>query len=52
LRNTINPAIAHGVSKHVGSVERGRLAGLALWTPAFFGVKPGLIVKGSVSPPR
>jgi urease subunit alpha len=37
---TINPAIAHGVSKHIGSVEKGKLADLVLWSPAFFGVKP------------
>ena len=37
---TINPAIAHGVSNHIGSVEKGKLADLVLWTPAFFGVKP------------
>jgi urease subunit alpha len=43
---TINPAIAHGVSKHIGSVEKGKLADLVLWTPAFFGVKPDLVVKG------
>jgi urease subunit alpha len=43
---TINPAIAHGVSAHVGSVEKGKLADLVVWTPAFFGVKPDLIVKG------
>ena len=43
---TINPAIAHGVSKHIGSVEAGKLADLVLWTPAFFGVKPDLIIKG------
>ena len=42
---TINPAIAHGVSKHVGSVEIGKLADLVLWTPAFFGVKPDLVIK-------
>jgi urease subunit alpha len=42
---TINPAIAHGVSKHVGSVEVGKLADLVLWTPAFFGVKPDLVIK-------
>src|SRR6202011_6070116 len=42
----INPAIAHGVSKHIGSVEKGKLADLVLWTPAFFGVKPDLIIKG------
>src|SRR6202453_1554230 len=44
----INPAIAHGVSKHIGSVEKGKLADLVLWTPAFFGVKPDLVIKGGV----
>jgi urease subunit alpha len=43
---TINPAIAHGVSKHIGSVEKGKLADLVVWSPAFFGVKPDLIIKG------
>ena len=43
---TINPAIAHGVSRHIGSIEPGKLADLVLWTPAFFGVKPDLIIKG------
>jgi urease subunit alpha len=43
---TINPAIAHGVSKHIGSVEPGKLADLVLWSPAFFGVKPDVIIKG------
>src|SRR5208282_4763233 len=43
---TINPAIAHGVSKLIGSVEKGKLADLVLWSPAFFGVKPDLVVKG------
>lgn len=43
---TINPAIAHGVSKHIGSVEPGKLADLVVWTPAFFGVKPDLVIKG------
>jgi urease subunit alpha len=43
---TINPAIAHGVSKHIGSIEKGKLADLVLWTPAFFGVKPDMIIKG------
>jgi urease subunit alpha len=42
---TINPAIAHGLSKHVGSVEVGKFADLVLWTPAFFGVKPDLVLK-------
>ena len=45
---TINPAIAHGVSKHIGSIEKGKLADLVLWTPAFFGVKPDLIIKGGM----
>ena len=45
---TINPAIAHGVAKHVGSVEAGKLADLVLWTPAFFGVKPDFVLKGGV----
>jgi urease subunit alpha len=43
---TINPAIAHGVSKHIGSVEKGKLADLVLWAPAFFGVKPEVVIKG------
>ncbi len=43
---TINPAIAHGMSKHIGSIETGKLADLVLWSPAFFGVKPDLIIKG------
>ncbi|HLC41860.1 MAG TPA: urease subunit alpha [Methylomirabilota bacterium] len=43
---TINPAIAHGIAHEVGSVEVGKLADLVLWKPAFFGVKPELIVKG------
>ncbi len=42
---TINPAIAHGLSKHIGSVEVGKLADLVLWEPKFFGVKPALILK-------
>ncbi len=45
---TINPAIAHGVSKHIGSIEVGKLADLVLWTPAFFGVKPDIVVKGGM----
>ncbi|MDE2365041.1 MAG: urease subunit alpha [Hyphomicrobiales bacterium] len=45
---TINPAIAHGVSDHIGSVEKGKLADLVLWSPAFFGVKPDLIIKGGM----
>jgi len=45
---TINPAIAHGVSHVVGSIEPGKLADLVLWKPAFFGVKPSLILKGGM----
>ncbi|MDO6572023.1 MULTISPECIES: urease subunit alpha [unclassified Gilvimarinus] len=43
---TINPAIAHGISHEVGSIEVGKLADLVLWKPAFFGSKPSLIIKG------
>ena len=43
---TINPAIAHGFSSYVGSIEVGKVADLCLWQPAFFGVKPDLIIKG------
>ncbi|MCP1623380.1 urease subunit alpha [Pseudomonas nitroreducens] len=43
---TINPAITHGVAHEVGSIEAGKLADLVLWRPAFFGVKPSLILKG------
>ncbi|MFQ1699583.1 urease subunit alpha [Loktanella agnita] len=43
---TINPAIAHGISSHVGSVEEGKRADLVLWNPAFFGVKPEMILMG------
>ena len=43
---TINPAIAHGISDQVGSIEVGKMADLVIWHPAFFGVKPQLIVKG------
>jgi urease subunit alpha len=47
---TINPAIAQGISAHVGSVEPGKLADLVLWSPAFFGVKPDMILKcGSIA---
>jgi len=45
---TINPAIAHGVSKLIGSIEKGKLADLVVWSPAFFGVKPDCIVKGGM----
>jgi urease subunit alpha len=43
---TINPAIAHGIATEVGSIEVGKLADLVLWKPAFFGVKPELVIKG------
>jgi urease subunit alpha len=43
---TINPAIAHGISKHVGSVETGKRADLVMWSPAFFGVKPDMVLIG------
>ena len=45
---TINPAIAHGIADYVGSIEIGKRADLALWSPAFFGVKPDLIVVGGL----
>lgn len=45
---TINPAISHGIAHEVGSVEVGKLADLVLWPPAFFGVKPSLIIKGGM----
>jgi len=45
---TINPAITHGIAHEVGSVEVGKLADLVLWRPAFFGVKPALIIKGGM----
>ncbi|WP_017300489.1 urease subunit alpha [Nodosilinea nodulosa] len=43
---TINPAITHGIADHVGSIEAGKLADICLWKPAFFGVKPELVIKG------
>ncbi|MFL0800417.1 MAG: urease subunit alpha [Agarilytica sp.] len=43
---TINPAIAHGIASEVGSIEVGKLADLVLWKPAFFGIKPSMILKG------
>jgi urease subunit alpha len=43
---TINPAITHGVSREIGSVETGKFADLVLWSPAFFGVKPDMVLKG------
>ena len=45
---TINPAIAHGMADHIGSVEPGKLADLVIWSPAFFGVKPDLVLKGGM----
>ncbi len=45
---TINPAITNGISKYVGSVEAGKLADLVLWKPAFFGIKPDIIIKGGM----
>ena len=45
---TINPAITHGISDYVGSVEVGKLADLVIWNPAFFGVKPDIIIKGGM----
>src|SRR3989454_1624054 len=43
---TINPALAHGIAREVGSLEVGKMADLVLWKPAFFGVKPELVIKG------
>jgi urease subunit alpha len=45
---TINPAISHGISRHIGSVEVGKLADLVMWSPAFFATKPDLIIKGGM----
>jgi urease subunit alpha len=45
---TINPAISHGISRHIGSVEIGKLADLVIWSPAFFGAKPDLVLKGGM----
>ncbi len=45
---TINPAITHGVSEYVGSLESGKLADIVIWTPQFFGVKPKMIIKGGM----
>jgi len=45
---TINPALSHGIAHEVGSVEVGKLADLVLWSPAFFGVKPALVIKGGM----
>ena len=47
---TINPSIAHGISEYIGTIEPGKLADLVLWSPAFFGVKPDLVLKmGSIA---
>lgn len=43
---TMNPAITHGIADEVGSIEKGKLADLVLWKPAFFGVKPEIVIKG------
>lgn len=45
---TINPAVAHGIASEVGSIEVGKLADLVLWRPAFFGVKPEMVLKGGM----
>lgn len=45
---TMNPALTHGISKHVGSIEPGKMADLVLWKPAFFGVKPEMVIKGGM----
>ncbi|BBH73099.1 urease subunit alpha [Staphylococcus pseudintermedius] len=45
---TINPAITHGISEYVGSVDAGKLADLVIWDPRFFGVKPDMVVKGGM----
>lgn len=45
---TINPAITHGIAEYVGSVEAGKIADLCLWKPAFFGVKPEIVIKGGM----
>jgi len=43
---TINPAVTHGIADHVGSLERGKIADIVVWTPQFFGIKPKLVIKG------
>ena len=43
---TINPAVTHGISAYVGSLEKGKIADITVWTPAFFGIKPKMVIKG------
>jgi urease subunit alpha len=45
---TINPALTHGMAEHIGSIEVGKMADLVVWDPAFFGVKPELVIKGGM----
>lgn len=45
---TINPAVTHGISEYVGSLEKGKIADLVLWNPAFFGSKPDMVIKGGM----
>ena len=45
---TINPAITHGISDYVGSLEKGKMADIVIWNPAFFGIKPKIIIKGGL----
>ena len=45
---TINPAVAHGISSYVGSIEKGKMADIVLWKPAMFGAKPEMIIKGGM----
>jgi urease subunit alpha len=45
---TICPAVAHGMEREIGSIEKGKLADLVLWDPAFFGVRPSVVVKGGM----
>jgi urease subunit alpha len=45
---TINPALTHGLAEHIGSVEVGKLADLVVWSPAFFGVKPDMLLRGGM----
>lgn len=48
MSKAINPAIAHGVSKYIGSIEVGKYADLVMWKPVFFGVRPEVIIKGGM----